>query len=721
MKNTVKFKFGSSRALLGTLFLPFVLFFFSAPLNGQISYGGRPLSREQLNIEEIPVVKMPQFDINELRKKALGEPGPKNLKSLDFAKSFDVGLTPENSGKWTTLEDGTRVWRVMVTSRGAYSLNLIFDRYLLLPGSTVFLYNSDMSQILGGFNHLNNQSSGSLAISPVRGDTLVLELQVPPGKTNWGELSIGTISHDYLGVFDHKDQQFGLSGECNIDINCPEGNLRQMEKNSVVRLIVDGSRLCSGVLLNNTEEEQTPYMLTANHCIENGENATNTVAFFHYESPSCNGPDGTTENTLSGSTLRASSDSIDFSLVELNDIPPVEYRPYYAGWSRKDEAADSSVCIHHPMGDVKKISIDHDPPSIATFSSGYLHRGSWLVEKWDIGTTEGGSSGSPLFDQNNRVVGTLIGGDAYCGYSVNDYYARFDKAWDTYPEKERQLKAWLDPGERDYSEIDGMNPHSGLELSADFEINTTEVCEGNLFVFTDYSTGEIDSYFWDFGEGAYPATSLERGPHFIEYDEGGPKTVRLRVDDGEDFVDTEKEIDLFIMSDNLPVAGFDYTPPRQLNENEIEVEFIDLSQNAERYYWEFGNRAASTLENPIATYRYEGEYEVMLMIRNMMCTDKTSKTIDVTVEELPEPPFAEELKIYPVPAADHLFIELSRDLAGPGTVQIANMSGQLMLSKNYGGEDYFIEIKVSQLSSGIYLIKIFNKVESITKKIAIVK
>jgi lysyl endopeptidase len=89
----------------------------------------------------------------------------------------------------------------------------------------------------------------------------------------------------------------------------------------------------------------------------------------------------------------------------------------------------------------------------------------WWIGSWDLGVTEGGSSGSPLFDHNGRVVGQLWGGQAACtqdgaGTTNNglyDYYGRFGISWDGASSSQR-LKDWLDP---DDSGVEILDPLIG--------------------------------------------------------------------------------------------------------------------------------------------------------------------------------------------------------------------------------------------------------------------
>ena len=130
---------------------------------------------------------------------------------------------------------------------------------------------------------------------------------------------------------------------------------------------------------------------------------------FNYESPNCANNDGPTWMTVQGSIKRANNAFSDFALLELLETPPDSYSVYYSGWSAINEAAQSSVGIHHPSGDIKKISFDYD----ALLSANYGTSGEpshWRVIQWDDGTTEPGSSGSPLFDSlTHRIVGQLHG------------------------------------------------------------------------------------------------------------------------------------------------------------------------------------------------------------------------------------------------------------------------------------------------------------------------
>lgn len=410
-----------------------------------------------------------------------------------FAAKVEVDFTPHNSGRVITDESGEKVWYLRIRSEGAKSLNIIFSHYSLLEGEKVFVYDNLMQSVRGPFTWLNNKEKGSLAVMPVVGEEIIIEyhMKTPSGNNR---MTVGQVAHDYIGVVGQdqsKDIYYGNSQPCNVDINCDSGEEWQVEKNSVVRIIAGGTELGTGFLVNNTKGENIPFVITANHVMRTPEHAVNSLYVFRYESPYCDGPDGLTDYTLSGAEMMAEDVSTDFTLVRLDVFPPVIYKPYMAGWDVRYVIPANTVTIHHPSGDVKKISTDNDSPVIDTFQDLYLN-GFWKVLQWDEGTTEGGSSGSPLFNQNHRIVGLLTGGEAVCGNSVNDYFARVDIAYDINTDIHACLKPWLDPAGSGVLVLDGRDPYEDVKSDFDTLCNCT-TAERYLTEYdlpgTGYTTG----------------------------------------------------------------------------------------------------------------------------------------------------------------------------------------------------------------------------------------
>jgi PKD repeat protein len=62
-----------------------------------------------------------------------------------------------------------------------------------------------------------------------------------------------------------------------------------------------------------------------------------------------------------------------------------------------------------------------------------------------------------------------------------------------------------------------------------FRINHHQGCATTQFEFKDISIGEIESYEWNFGNDANPATTSEAGPHSVTYTSEGEKIISLFV------------------------------------------------------------------------------------------------------------------------------------------------------------------------------------------------
>ena len=423
----------------------------------QVTNEGEPaswtLNLETDNIEE---KLMPSFDMNRVAEEDAQNEGVKGIPwRFGYTHSVDLGL---EDGIWTDLENGDRVWRMLISSPGAISLNFIFDDFFMPEGGSLYLYSDDREDLLGAYTSVQNQENRMLGTWLVYGDKVWLEYYEPQNVSGMGSINISKIIHGYRNA-DKRPQEKGLndSGDCMLDVDCNIGDDWQAKKEHnkrAVALIVMNNSLCSGTLINNTSNDGTPFFLTADHCME-GNNPSTVAFLFDWISPApqCatynNSQNGSQNMSVSGSILRASDPLSDFALLEITQSIPGSWDRVYAGWDRSGQIPDYAVGIHHPSGDIMKVSRDNNSPAKINYSNLYAWEISNSTGGWDYGATEGGSSGSALFDPDGRIIGQLCCGASGCnGLTDNgqsDDYGRMDRSWTGAGSPSTRLSDWLDP------------------------------------------------------------------------------------------------------------------------------------------------------------------------------------------------------------------------------------------------------------------------------------
>ena len=446
--------------------LALILLIFHTSAVAQVSLGGSPRSFSKALRGSVPTQTMPAVDVAALLKEDEAEQD-KGVP-FRFGYGFDVEYSLSNSGVWDTLPDGGRIWRLSIVCPGAYSTNLLYSRYRLPAGADFYIYNADHSMVIGAFTARNNKEQGQFATGLVKGDAVTLEYYEPATVEFPGEITVSRVVHGYKDLFDRGVAKgvldYGQSGSCNNNVNCPEGAAWQKDKRAVAMILTSGgSRLCTGSMVNNVRQDRTPYFLTANHCL-GGESSW--IIMFNYESPTCTNQNGPTYMTVQGTSRLANYSTSDFGLLLLLETPPDSYKVYFNGWNAVNTASDSAVCIHHPSGDIKKITFDYD----AYTSTDYLgttinaNASHWRITAWNDGTTEPGSSGSPLYDKFHRVIGQLHGGYASCSSITSDYYGKFAMSWEGGGSNSTRLRNWLDPDNTGVFVLSGFDPYAGVQI-----------------------------------------------------------------------------------------------------------------------------------------------------------------------------------------------------------------------------------------------------------------
>lgn len=422
---------------------------------------GQAMAANGLAPAQVAVRSLPPETVEQALDRAVDEP-----RRYAVASALQID---EGGGSWDEPAPNEARWRLRIVSAGARNLAVHLRSLDLPTGASLRLHgpqSGDLQQ-----PDLPEGRTENRILPLVRGSELLLEARMPAAARSGFHIAIDRGYHGFRSFTPDSEVvakgYFGNAGRCNIDVACSVADNWRSEIRSAVLISVDGQYLCSGTLMNNSAQDDRALILTAHHCDVTSSSVGSAYVYFNVQRSSCNGgSNGAINQNIPGSRVLADSSTgsrTDYTLFELAQKPPGSFNVHYAGWDTRSQAPACGVAVHHPSGDDKKISFY----AHAVASSG-VSVGSFIVDAWQVtwtrGTTEEGSSGSGLWSENHRLVGTLSGGAGACASSTStennggsDYFARLDRAWSS---GSGDLKNVLDAANTGCAAINGKNPGS---------------------------------------------------------------------------------------------------------------------------------------------------------------------------------------------------------------------------------------------------------------------
>jgi lysyl endopeptidase len=687
---------------------------------------------------------------------------------LRFGKEFEVELNLVELAQTTTLPSGSIHYQFGICCPNALSINLIFSKFRLAAGTHVYISDALSKQFIGAYTSFNNNISEILGTELISSSKIIVEWVEHPNQIGTTVLTLGTIVHGYRDL-NAMAKSLNSSGNCHYDVNCPVGANWANQRNSVA-MMVNGGGFCTGSLVNNTSGNVIPYFLSANHC---GTNPGGWVFRFRWERPEghtvCGAGSDTTNGpefmNINGGTLKASWAGSDFTLTELNNIPNPTWGVYYSGWDNTGSPVSSAVGIHHPAGDIKKISLENDPLTNSSWT-GTPANSHWHVSHWDIGVTEGGSSGSPLFDQNHHLIGQLHGGSSSCGGSdLSDEYGKFALSWLGNNTPDTQLKYWLDPSNTGATVIEGHNPLLPSD-TLDAALNNLQgvsgvKCNGSVSASLMLTNAGVDSLFsvsihygydgildqtlnwsgalaqWENAIINFPTAILTAGSH----------SFQAALINPNNFTDQNTENDSLSSSFQVIINGQIVALNLQLDcwGSETSWELRDSSNTvlysgsgyadanailiqetfclgagcyAFKIMDEFGDgMSGCTGQNAInGSYSISNDSVVLCQILPEQANFGTSNTQTFCIQHNSlEELFSLPILIYPNPAFDK--VTIASDGINIQQVRITDLSGHIIQKEDVHNKQ--ITLDVSFISKGIYFIHILTEKGSALRKLII--
>jgi hypothetical protein len=365
------------------------------------------------------------------------------------------------------IKDSVKFLRIRILSKYADEICLMLRKIRLYEGEKIFFYTPDKKYISQSYTAYNINDSGILSSPILKTDEIILEYN----STNFneiGHIEIASVSHFFPKEESSSSKLIQRSSNCLWDVNCSQYNEYCNQIRSTVWIMKGKGGICSGALINNPKNDGTHYILTAQHCIDYFEPIGNfnilyvfpvvgaVLDFFfdvqvevpipidrdrdpdfdiqelrivyNYQNPICKNDDlnnygidkmvstGVDWVKFSGYFDGFSNLSNDIAIIKMNRKPELQWNVYYAGWTtetnRDNFGSDEVKSISHPGSRDKKFAIGNLIPTAVP--------PMWTVV-WNKGIPLGGSSGSPLFNVDKKIIGPYSGGLVRCGGFSSDF------------------------------------------------------------------------------------------------------------------------------------------------------------------------------------------------------------------------------------------------------------------------------------------------------------
>ena len=701
-----------------------ILFFFAIFLTAQNDF----VLRQKFVLDNnVPVKMIAAPDLEALHLEDIQRDKLGLLYRIGLAST--VNITPLNSGIWTTLPNGDRKWQLVVKSSGAEALSFLFETFKLYGASTLVITDLNGKLVHNPLTSDDVESHFRQHAALCFGDELLLTL-IEPKYTQSSELFLDRVMYNYRSTGNPNFQKINESDPCEINVNCsPVGDLWQDEKKGVARIyVVEGNSggYCTGSLINNTSQDCKPYFLTALHCgvSATAANMTQWKFYFKYEAPSCTNPStaGTLDDYFITGCLRIADSGdnggdsgSDFLLVKLGsstneatiitNLKSANFSAYWNGWNANTAATTGGVGIHHPAGDIKKISTFSGTSVSAGWNGNGLlshWRQSWTSNSNGHGVTEGGSSGSPLFNNSQGyIIGTETGGGSFCTSQTSpDYYGKMSYHWTSNGTTSvKQLKPWLDPTNSGVLTLAGSanpcssssGPCTASSAMCDEYINTVQ-----LNTINNTSACSVGGY----GNYLSTSTNLIKGNQYsitvtpdILSQTGSAFTddeiaVWIDYNNDSDFSDAGEQVGYVLVGTGWSNV-FTFTVPTSAVSSAVRMR-VRISYSTDGAIVPCGQ----------STYGEVEDYTVNITTSGASLLENDLSAIT----------------IYPNPSSDILNIDLSAANEEIHSIFLVDITGKLIQTIDVH-ENALLKLNLSSFASGLYYIKISSATNTVVRQV----
>ena len=330
-------------------------------------------------------------------------------------------------GQWSWNLQGDRLWQARLRAPEAHALRLRFEDYSG-AGELALHVEGREEPVAGPYRAGGPHGDGDFWSGVVIGEAVTIQYraagpQEPADALPFRLAAVGRVTAPLLAQSGKRavPEARALAG-CHLDVSCfPD--LEDRKQPGVALLLgaaPEGLYSCTGFLINPTApSEDRALMLTAGHCIADARQARDIALLWRYQTETCYGnpvwqewrsqPEFTEGAEL---LVRGEDEYYDFALLGLDKRALLRVTGItQQGWDTRTLPLGADVLtVGHPDGDYKRVAFG----TIVAHEWTGASEDSFQTVRWRLGTSEAGSSGSPILavdrDGDPYVIGLLSGG-----------------------------------------------------------------------------------------------------------------------------------------------------------------------------------------------------------------------------------------------------------------------------------------------------------------------
>jgi hypothetical protein len=336
-----------------------------------------------------------------------------------FAVQLPNAVSSATGGTWSSA-GGKDTWRYAVQVPTAVSMSFHAVRVVLPESATLVVRGARTTTSYRArdlhrgelWSRIQPGAALEFTLQVAARDRAQVAFSLVSLQAGYRSLGAGVADHPYyrqlLGVAPVDNTPCVTNYQCKVTpANTPAGA-------ATVALVVGGLYQCTGTLINDVPQDNVPYVLTARHClsgkvgIKDDPTGAQSLQVYWDATSSCGGALGSLYDpgtpTQTGATTVVEQQ--DAWLVKL-DVNPVVADAQFAGFDASGAAVQGGYTIHHAEGFDKQFVAWNGQPAPSSRFAGFS---DFLETVNQVGNIGPGASGSALFDQNNRVTGSLTYG-----------------------------------------------------------------------------------------------------------------------------------------------------------------------------------------------------------------------------------------------------------------------------------------------------------------------